>query len=173
VHGLSASAPPQASTTPSARAFATGDFNGDALSDVAIADTSGRVCLWFGDRSSLLVAGGCTKGLEGDADFGIQITAADLEGDGVDDLVVAAVAGGTTVLRTLALDGDALRAAALDGTAGLGMRLTTIWPGRPGKARWAASATDGRRIVVFEGTTTLQVLARPVDVAARFGAALR
>lgn len=172
LHGLRAKTH-SAGAAPSARAFAAGDFNGDALSDVAVADGSGHVCFWFGDRAKLLTAAACASGLDGDTSFGAALTAADLDGDGVDELVASAVTGDRTALRTIALDGATAKVAAVPGTEGLGARLTTIWPGRPGNARWAAASTDGTKVVVFDGTARLQVLDRPDPSAAAFGAALR
>ena len=47
------------------------------------------------------------------------------------------------------------------GLPGVGIRLTTIWPGRPGKARWAAVASDGSRVAVFEGKELRTSIAPP------------
>jgi hypothetical protein len=59
------------------------------------------------------------------------------------------------------------------GVPGLGVRLTTIWPGRPGKARWAAVAADGSRIGVFEGSELRSTLTPPPGIVRGFGRGLR
>lgn len=49
------------------------------------------------------------------------------------------------------VDGSGAATVAPIGEPGVGVRLTTIWPGRPGKARWAAVAVDGSRVAVVRG----------------------
>ena len=56
-------------------------------------------------------------------------------------------------------------------TLAFGAHLTTIWPGHPGKARWAATAESGRAVGIFEGTKLVQTLSPPGFAA--FGRALR
>lgn len=163
----------KSSAHPAARAFATGDFDGDGLSDVAASDTSGRVCFWFGHRERLLVPGPCARGLPGDLEVGSSLAAADLEGDGVDELLVVARKGDVHAIRTMRLDGDTVNVAEIPDTEGAGVSLTTLWPGRPGKARWAAALDDGRAIAVFEGVTRRQRIEKPPGSGPRFGAALR
>jgi len=141
----------------SASAFASGDFDGDGLSDVAVtlvSNGSSAVCVWFGSRESFMVEGPCVRGLAGDTRFGAEMTAGDLEGDGVDELVVSAVSAGP-VMRAVRFTRDAAEATPV-GPAGFGARLTTIWPGRPGKARWAAASADGASIAILEGTEVRQ-----------------
>lgn len=163
----------KSSAHPAARAFASGDFDGDGLADVAASDTSGRVCFWFGHRERLLVPGPCTRGLPGDVELGSSLAAADLEGDGVDELLVVAQKGDLHTIRTMRVEGDVVNVADVPGTEGTGVSLTTIWPGRPGKARWAAACDDGNAIAVYEGTTRIQRIEKPKGSGPRYGAALR
>lgn len=157
-------------------AFAAGDYNGDGLDDVAIAAPVGdttRICIWLGDRDKLLVKGACVVAPAGDTDFGASLTAADLEGDGVDELLVTAKTGGVDGTRVVRLDGNGGATVAPIGVPGVGVRLTTIWPGRPGKARWAAVAGDGSRVAVFEGTDLETSIAPTAGVIRGFGRGLR
>ena len=157
-------------------AFTAGDFNGDGLDDVAIAtpikDTT-RVCMWLGNRDKLLVKGACVVAPAGDVDFGASLTAGDLEGDGVDELIATAKNGGVEGTRVIRLDGAGNATVAPIGVAGVGVRLTTIWPGRPGKARWAAVAADGSRVAVFEGADLVTSIAPTPGVIRGFGRGLR
>ena len=41
---------------------------------------------------------------------------------------------------------------------GFGGKMTTIWPGRPGRAKWASVSADGRSIGIFEGRKKVQTL---------------
>ena len=137
-----------------ATAFAAGDFNGDGIDDLAVTmptSDSTRVCLWYGSRDKLVVPGPCVAAPAGDTEFGASLTAADLEGDGVDELLVTAKATDVAGVRVVRIAASGTASVAPIGIPGLGVRLTTIWPGRPGKARWAAVAADGSRVGVFEG----------------------
>jgi len=157
-------------------AFAAGDFNGDGLDDVAIAtpvSDSTRVCIWLGNRDKLLVKGACVVAPAGDVDFGANLTAGDLEGDGVDELIATAKNGGVEGTRVIRMDGAGNATVAPIGVPGVGVRLTTIWPGRPGKARWAAVAADGSRVAVFEGAALVTSVAPTAGVIRGFGRGLR
>jgi hypothetical protein len=160
-----------------ATAFTAGDFNGDGVDDLAITtavDPSTRVCIWFGDRAKVLRRGPCVTAAAGDVDFGASLTAADIEGDGVDELLATTKSDGTDGVRVLRVAPDGATATSTPiGLPGLGVRLTTIWPGRPGKARWAAVAADGSRIGVFEGADLRTTLTPPPGVVAGFGRGLR
>ena len=74
---------------------------------------------------------------QGDAAFGGSLTAVDLEGDGIDALLATAKAGDVEGGRVIRIANDTATTATIR-QPGLGVRLTTLWPGRPGKARWAA-----------------------------------
>jgi FG-GAP repeat len=159
-----------------ATAFAAGDFNGDGIDDVAITTPVGastRVCIWYGHREKLLTPGPCVGAAAGDQDFGGSLTAVDLEGDGVDELLATAKAGTVEGVRVVRIGPDGAAATQPIGVPGLGVRLTTIWPGRPGKARWAAVAADGTRIGIFEGTDLKETLTPPPGTVRGFGRGIR
>lgn len=159
-----------------ATALAAGDYNGDGIDDVAVTTPVGdsaRVCIWFGDRAKLLAQGPCLTAPAGEGDFGASLTAADLEGDGVDELLATTRSGGVDGVRLVRVGDDGAATAAPIGVPGVGVRLTTIWPGRPGKARWAAVASDGSRIAIFEGADLRASIAPPPGVVGGFGRGLR
>lgn len=159
-----------------ASAFAAGDYNGDGIDDVAITTAVGdssRVCIWFGDRERLLAPGPCLTAPAGEAELGASLTAADLEGDGVDELLATTKSGGVDGVRVIRIGADGAATATPVGLPGIGIRLTTIWPGRPGKARWAAVASDGSRVAVFEGADLRTSIAPPQGVVGGFGRGLR
>lgn len=170
---------PQLLDAPDARhatAFAAGDYNGDGVDDLAITTPVGdssRVCIWFGDRDKLLARGPCHTAPAGEAAFGASLTSGDLEGDGVDELLATTNVGGVDGVSVVRVDREGAVTAAPVGPAGIGVRLTTIWPGRPGKARWAAVAADGSSIAVFEGTELRSSIAPPPGVVGGFGRGLR
>jgi hypothetical protein len=159
-----------------ATAFAAGDFNGDGLDDIAVTTPIGdtnRICIWFGDREKLLAPGPCLATPAGETELGASLTAADLEGDGTDELLATTKAGGVDGVRVVRLGADSVLRAAPIGPAGVGVRLTTIWPGRPGKARWAAVAGDSSHVAIFEGGDLRTSITPPLGVAAGFGRGLR
>lgn len=153
-----------------AKAMTSGDFNGDGLADVAtimIEAGFARVCVYFGNREQLLVDGGCLDPVSGDA-LGIDgITTGDLEGDGQDELLVAAA--GT--IRAVHFDQQGGRHVDVIAEVTRTQGITTVWPGRPGKARWAVS--DGATISVYEGTAVKQTIARPSYITRGFGRVMR
>ena len=166
----------EASDAKLATAFAAGDFNGDGIDDVAVTTPVGastRICVWYGHREKLLTAGPCVAAPAGDQDFGASLTAVDLEGDGVDELLATAKAGDVDGVRVVRVGADGAATARPVGVPGLGVRLTTIWPGRPGRARWAAVAADGSRVGIFEGGDLKETLFPPPGTVRGFGRGLR
>lgn len=159
-----------------ATAFAAGDFNGDGIDDVAITTPVGsstRVCIWYGHREKLLTQGPCVASAAADRELGASLTAVDLEGDGVDELLATARTGDLEGVRVIRVSAEGAATAQPIGVPGLGVRLTTIWPGRPGKARWAAVAADGSRVGIFEGADLKETLSPPPGTARGFGRGLR
>lgn len=155
---LTAAAP---GTPAKAISMVAGDFDGNGITDVAaIVPIDGRrtVCFWLADKERLFVNEICVPGPKNDPTYGDHLIAADLEGDGGDELLASAdgLDGGTVEL--LWLDGKSVAIDRLFDAPAIGGGLTTIWPGRPGKARWAATAADRRSIVVFEGRKPIQTI---------------
>jgi len=161
-----------------ARAFASGDFDGDGRSDIAatmITPAGARLCIWLGDAQNLFGEGACTAGNAGDTAFGESLTAADLDGDGQDELLATArLASGASGVRAVTFTEAGLTVTPI-AQLGFGGHLTTIWPGRPGKARWAAVDSGGRRVGTFVGTDLDHTIERPTSLgsSAGFGLALR
>ncbi len=161
-------------STASATTFTSGDFDGDGIADLAYAiSTEGRhmVCIARGDRAEWFGASACFTAAPGE-ELGGSLASADLEGDGQDEILASLKVNGSYEVRTLKLVGDKLEAKAV-GPKGAGLRLTTIHPGRPGPARWAASAADQQAIFIFDGTELKQRLRAPVGITRGFGRALR
>lgn len=154
-----------------ARAFASGDFDGDGLSDVAFVTTVGAapaVCLLRGSEAFDAARLVCWSPASAPAGFASSIAAADVDADGRDDLVVGSSDAGVDVLS---LDSAGALAARHVATP-FGARVTTVLPGRPRPAVWAATRADGSAIGIFEGTALVRSLAPGLD-AKRFGATIR
>lgn len=146
-----------------ATAIAAGDFDGDGLSDVAFTTTiAGRahICISRGDRTRLVAEAPCLAAEAYETTFGETLRAADLDGDGIDELLATKRTVDGRRIDAITLAGDVLRATPI-GMPGFGDALTVTWPGRPGKARWAA--TNGTWIALFEGTELLQTM-QPASV---------
>ncbi|MBS2015334.1 MAG: VCBS repeat-containing protein [Deltaproteobacteria bacterium] len=165
---LTVSRPPADGAT--AKAMTSGDFNGDGLADVAsvmVEATTTRVCVYLGSREHFLVESGCVDGIEGDA-LGIAgISAGDLEGDGQDELLIAAAGK----VHAVHFDQNGGRQVEVIAQVPKVQAIETVWPGRPNQARWAVS--DGSTIIVFEGTTEKQRIAKPTFVTRGWGRVMR
>jgi hypothetical protein len=132
-----------------------GDFDGDGHGDIAFATIvsgSPAVCVYTPQSGTLkanecwLSTGTSTSG------WGVSLIAGDLDADGKDDLVI----GSTSGLVTLTKGASGFVATPIAGS--FGPRITTIYPGRPDFARWAAISADGTSVTVFKGTDVNQVL---------------
>lgn len=152
-----------------AEQLASGDFDGDGLADTAFTTTQDgkpAVCIL---RATEPEAAKLTCFVPATAPLGFatSITACDLEGDGRDEILVSSASTGIEVLRSV--DG---KLTAEHITSEWGARLTTISPGRPGPAVWAATRSDGSSIAVFKGTAQATTLA-PLAQSNRFGQWIR
>ncbi|MDB4994376.1 MAG: hypothetical protein JWM74_1808 [Myxococcaceae bacterium] len=160
-----------------ASAFASGDFDGDGIADLAmtVPNAGGsRVCFSLGRRGDdVLVPDRCLTGIEGDSDFGASLAAGDLEGDGKDELLATAKTNGHAGVRSVHWNADGLGLDAVASANDLGLALTTLWPGRPGKARWAATSADAQTIVIFEGVERVESIEPRTGERGRFGLVLR
>jgi hypothetical protein len=142
-------------------AIASGDFDGDGIADLAATvpmDGKRNVCFWKGSRDKLFDPLYCVPGMPNDATYGDRLIVGDLAGKGRDNLLVSAGEGATAFVDVFELDGDSMM---IDEIAvpGIGSKLTMMWPGRPGKARWATVDAQGTAVLVFEGRTVLQSIA--------------
>lgn len=150
----------EAGATAKAIAMVAGDFDGDGVTDVAATvpvDGRRMVCFWLANKDKLFVNDICVPAPKNDPAYGDHLIAADLEGDGRDEVLVSTAGPMGPAVEMLWLDGKSV---AIDRIwdLPLGKQLTTIWPGHPGKARWAAVSADGRSILVFEGRKPIQTL---------------
>lgn len=154
-----------------ATAFADGDFDGAGLTDTAFATTidgGPAVCIlrsfpWLRKRPTVCWA----PPSPAPAGFASSMTAGDLDEDGRDELVVGSTANGIWILR---LAEESITAEHLD--VPYGARVTTLHPGRPGPAVWAATQPSGADIALFVGTTKSATLPPPPP-AIRFGPTIR
>jgi hypothetical protein len=139
--------------------FTTGDFDGDGIADVAATvpiDARRNVCIWLGNRDKLFVPSHCVQGPIGDPSYGTRLTSGDLAAKGRDDIIVSGGEGGGGYVEFIGIEGESLLLDGMDFPGGIGSKLTTIWPGRPGKARWATTDAAGTAILVFEGRSLFQ-----------------
>ena len=137
-----------------ATSLATGDFDGDGFDEVAFATTVGgkaAVCVTsFGN--STLSAHACWISTEPVAGFGTTLGAGDVDADGVDEIFVGSTSG-ITVLTHAGL-GYADDTSTFTPTLIKGdytSHFSVFYPGRPGKAQWAAYGKDGHTLYVVEG----------------------
>jgi hypothetical protein len=147
-------------------ALAPGDFDGDGVADVAfstIVDDRPAVCV-YSAKSGALNEHSCFFGTGPAAGFGQSLAAGDLDGDGVDEIVVAS-SSGITVLSHKGPDftgsESSFESEAISGS--YGTRVTMIHPGLhtgpAGAARWATHSADGISLYVFSGRQIVQTIA--------------
>lgn len=151
----------EAGTPAKAVAMVAGDFDGDGVTDVAATvpiDGRRNVCFWLASKDKLFVNEMCIPGPKNDPAYGERLIAADLEGDGRDEVLVSTGGPEGAMVELLWLDGKSVAIDRVRDVPPIGRQLTTIWPGRPGKARWAATTADGRSILVFEGRKPIQTI---------------
>jgi len=162
------SGPPKGEAT----AFAGGDFSGRGLTDTAFATTvegAPAVCILRGlDLEAEENPATCwSPPSPAPPGFASSMTAADLDEDGRDELVVGSTANGIWILRWA----DAgITAEHLD--VPYGAKVTTIHPGRPGPAVWAATQASGADIAIFRGTTKSATI-QPPEFTRGFGSTIR
>lgn len=143
-----------------ATALTSGDFDGDGIADVAATvaiDGRRNVCIWLGnrDKDTLFKPSHCVYGHPDDTSYGDRLSSGDLTGRGRDDILVAGGSGDRGYVEIIGIEGEGLMIDRVD-MRGIGGKLTTIWPGRPGKARWATVNASGTAILVFEGRSLFQ-----------------
>lgn len=139
-------APPKIGAT----AFASGDFDGDGSADTAFVTSiegNTAVCIVRALAVQSTEDVECWSPAGASPGLGASLTACDVDADGRDELIVGSTSNGVYVLRRT----DAgLVAERLE--TPFGARVTTIWPGRPGPAIWAATRSFGAEIAIFRGT---------------------
>jgi hypothetical protein len=132
-------------------AITSGDFDGDGQEEFAfstILDGSLAVCF---HAAGPLKKERCWKdtrpAIEGS---GKGIAAADLDGDGKDEILLAGPSGVSII--THVAEGFAVRQ--IDGP--FHPSVAVLHPGRPDPARWAVATSDGKSIHVYSGVTVAQ-----------------
>jgi hypothetical protein len=156
----SESSSPPLLTPASAMAAASGDFDGDGRPDVAVTIAQGtrKICFWFGAPAALR-AGPCMTPPQGIEDFGSSITAAAVDENGHDQLLVSYKMGTRTGVYVMTPE----RIEPAELAVGYGVALTTIWMGRPGLARWATMSPNRKSIAIFDGRKLREVVAADDD----------
>ncbi len=158
-------------------ALVAGDFDGDGNADLAFSTTiDGKpsVCVHAPDRGSL-VPRSCWTSDAPALGFGTTLAAGDLDADGKDEILVASTSGIVMLTHLgngFADEGTSFVATAIPGSHA--PRLTVIHPGRPGKAKWAVYASDGRAISIFQGLDVTQKIDLTLEPSfVRLGTAIR
>ena len=153
-----------------AMSFASGDFDGDGLADLAFVTTQDgkpAVCFMSATEPEEKVNVVCHVPAAAPAGFAASIIACDVDGDGRDEVLVGSTSEGVDILRRTANTVLAEHLATAHGT-----QLATVHPGRPGAAVWAATRADGTSVAIFKGTASVTTLA-PFGDASRFGRFVR
>jgi hypothetical protein len=141
-----------------ATTFGFGDVDGDGENDTAFATTiasKAAVCILTSAAELKTGKIACWSPDTVPAGFASSIVAADLEGDGMDEILVGTAGGGVDVLRLPAPDKIEAEHLAID----YGGRMTVLDPGRPKAAVWAATRADGTSIALFQGKEQKKVIA--------------
>jgi hypothetical protein len=170
---------PDAGLVPTpATTFGFGDVDGDGENDTAFGTTiAGKAAVCILTSVAELETGKivCWSPDTVPAGFASSIVAADLEGDGTDEVLVGTAGGGVDVLRLSAPDQIAAEHLAIE----YGGTMTVLDPGRPKAAVWAATRADGTSIALFQGKEQKKVIAvadlngqLPVQIV-RFEAGIR
>lgn len=161
-----------------ASAFASGDLDGDGLDDTAFAtknaDGKDAICVILSKAEPQFDASAdpqfpCWVPDPPPVGFASALVAADVDADGRDDILVGSTSSGVDLLRFQ--DGSLV---ATHITTEYGASITTIWPGRPGPAIWAATraVVPAPDVGIFKGTEQAQVIGT-VSQTSGFGPALR
>lgn len=150
--------------------FAGGDVDADGKPDFGFTtDLAGNasVCVILGSTKIANGTATCFTPATPSSAFGSSIVAADIDGDGKDELLVGSTGGGVDILS---FANNALTTEHL--AIQWGDHLTVIYPGRPGPAVWAATRSDGASIGIYRAKDQVRFLPPPLGATA-FGPGLR
>jgi len=155
-----------------ARSFTNGDLDGDGLTDTVFVTTSASgktsVCALLSGKPKLAPLQCWSPDPTPSTGFASSLACGDLDADGRDEILVGSTDNGFDVLR---LNVEAGGFTPTHQASEFGAYLTTIFPGRPGPAIWAATQASNAQIAVFKGTERKALLQPPMGTT--FGPLIR